>query len=174
CAFGASCKSWARLRLRTLSTFFRPTKKLTKIFSGLNKRSNLRAAKQLSFKRHPSKARLTKKSWRHFAKRAMRNLPPSQQNSMDYLGRSVNRLGVSISPSDDWLLMNRSWTSCTRNWKALSLTISSRLEGAHARLWLMNVAGKRFVPRTVSPRKRHAPKREQKRWIWLSTRVVVG
>ncbi len=51
---------------------------------------------------------------------------------------------------------------------------SSRLVGAHARLRLMTVARKRFVPRTVSPRKRHAPKRELERWIWLTTRVVVG
>src|SRR6266404_2307048 len=152
---------------------FLPTKKLTKIFSGLNKRSNLRVAKQLSFTLRQSKARLTKKSWRPFAKRAMRNLPPSQQNSTDCLARSVNRLGVSISPLDDWLRMNRSWISCTRNWKALSLTISSRLEGAHARLWLMNVARKRFVPHTVSPRKHHAPSRDQERWIWRTIRVVV-
>ncbi len=82
--------------------------------------------------------------------------------------------GLAGAASDDWLRTNPNWISCTRNWRALSLTISSRLVGAHARLRLMTVARKRFVPRTVSPRKRHAPKRELERWIWLTTRVVVG
>src|SRR5258708_17805456 len=126
--------------------------------------------KQRSFKPHQSKARLTKRSWRHFAKRAMRNLPPSQQNSTDYLARSVNRLGESISLLDDWLRTNRSWTSCTRNWKALLLTISSTLTGAHLRALLTSVVRRPFVQRTVSPRKYHDPSREQERWIWLSTR----
>ena len=45
---------------------------------------------------------------------------------------------------------------------------------AHLRSLLTSVARKLFVPRTVSPRKHHAPSSDQERWIWLSTRVVVG
>src|SRR5437867_130005 len=154
--------------------FFRPTKKLTKIFSGLSKRLNLRAATQLSFKRPRSKARLMMKSLPPFAKRVTKSLQPSPPNSTVWPARSVNRLGESIYQSDDWLRTNRNWISCTRNLKVLSLTISFRRVGAHARLQLMIVARKPFVLLTVSPRKRHAPSRDQERWIWLSTRVVVG
>src|SRR5947208_3650587 len=104
----------------------------------------------------------------------MRSLPPSRQNSTDYLARSANRLGANISPSDDWLRTSPNWISCTRNWKASSLTISSTLTSAHLRSLLTSVARKPFVPHTVSPRKHHVPLSDQERWIWISTRVVVG
>src|SRR6266446_9911099 len=104
----------------------------------------------------------------------MRSLPPLRQNSTDYLARSVNRLGESISRSDDWLRTNPNWINCTRNWKASSLTISLTPTGAHMRSLLTSVVRRPFVPRTVSPRKHHAPSSDQERWIWLSTRDVVG
>src|SRR5437016_7638383 len=106
----------------------------------------------------------------------MRSLPPSRQNSTDYLARSANRLVESISPLDDWLRTNPNWISCTRNWKASSLTISSTPTGAHMRSLLTSVVRKPFVPRTVNPRKHHAPSSDQEGWTSLRDRksVVVG
>src|SRR2546430_12711242 len=83
----------------------------------------------------------------------MKNLRPSLRNSKDWPAQLVNRLGESISQSDDWQGTNRSWISCTRNWKASSPTISSAPTDAPMRSRLMSVARKQFVPRTVPSQK---------------------
>jgi len=95
-------------------------------------------------------------------------------NSKGWPARLVNRLGESISQSDDWQGTNRSWISCTRNWKASSPTISSAPTDAHMRSRLMSVARKQFVPRTVPSQKPLAQPSNPGHSIWRSTRVAAG
>src|SRR5438046_10663887 len=90
----------------------------------------------------------------------MKNLRRSLRNSKDWPARLVNRLGESISQSDDWQGTNRSWISCTRNWKASSPTISSARMDAPMRSRLMSAARKQFEIGRASCREREEDNEE--------------